>query len=65
MAIDPDVTPLPSPPSRRKRFAQKSFSLGASAQFRGEKALAAADAIEDEELIRKLITHKDAEDCTP
>jgi hypothetical protein len=43
-------------PARRpkRRFVQKTFSMGAVQNFRWDKALAAADAIEDEELVRKL-----------
>ena len=41
-----------------RRFVQKSFSLGAEQNFRWDKALAAADAIEDEELSRKLSLRK-------
>jgi hypothetical protein len=33
---------------------QKAFSLGPAQEFRWDKALAAADAIGDEELLRKL-----------
>jgi len=47
-----------SPGRRKKRFVQKTFSLGAEQNFRWDKALAAADAIEDEELIRKLALRK-------
>ena len=36
--------------SRSRRFAQKTYSLGPEQNFRWDKALAAADAIEDEEL---------------
>jgi hypothetical protein len=43
---------------RRKRFVQQTFSLGKEQNFRWDKALAAADAIEDEELIRKLAIRK-------
>jgi hypothetical protein len=43
---------------RRKRFVQQTFSLGKEQNFRWDKALAAADAIEDEELIRKLALRK-------
>lgn len=39
-------------------FAQKTYSLGAEQYFRWDKALAVADAIEDEELSRKLSLHK-------
>jgi len=41
-----------------KRFVQKSFRMGAAQEFRWDKALAAADAIEDEELTRKLTLRK-------
>ena len=41
-----------------RRFVQKSFSLGAEQNFRWDKALAAAEAIEDEELSRKLSLRK-------
>jgi hypothetical protein len=45
--------------SRRKRpFVQKTFSLGTEQHFRWNKALAAADAIEDGELVRKLALRK-------
>ncbi len=37
-----------------RRFVQKSFSLGNEQNFRWDKALEAASAIEDEELGRKL-----------
>ncbi len=39
---------------RQRRFAQRTFAMGAEQNFRWEKALAAADAVEDEELVRKL-----------
>ena len=57
--IDPDATPIP------EKFVQKAYSLGADQLFPWEKALAAADAIEDEELMRKLARRADAEDSTP
>ena len=41
-------------PKRQKKFIQKTFPMGASQSFRWDKALAVADAIEDEELVRKL-----------
>ena len=41
-----------------RRFVQQSFSLGPEQNFRWDKALAAADAIEDEELSRKLSLRK-------
>jgi hypothetical protein len=37
---------------------QKTFALGAEQNFRWDKALAAADALEDEELTRKLSLRK-------
>jgi hypothetical protein len=43
---------------RRSRFAQKSWSLGSEQNFRWDKALEAAAAIEDEELARKLSLRK-------
>jgi hypothetical protein len=41
-------------PRRKSRFVQKTYSMGTGQHFRWDKALAAADAIEDEELLRKL-----------
>jgi hypothetical protein len=41
-------------PRRTGRFAQRSFSLGDGQGFRWDKALAVAEAMEDEELSRKL-----------
>jgi len=43
---------------RRRRFVQKTFALGSEQNFRWDKALAAADAIEDEELSRKFSLRK-------
>lgn len=43
---------------RARKFVQKSFGMGEPQQFRWDKALAAADAIEDEELSRKLTLRK-------
>lgn len=47
-------------PGRRpkSRFVQKTYSLGAEQNFRWDKALAAAEALEDEELVRKLSLRK-------
>jgi hypothetical protein len=49
-----------APPKRNgtRRFRQKTYSLGAEQNFRWDKALAVADAIEDEELSRKLSLRK-------
>jgi hypothetical protein len=43
---------------RRRSFVQKSYSLGGDRNFRWDKALAAASAMEDEELSRKLSLRK-------
>jgi hypothetical protein len=42
----------------RRRFVQKSYSLGAEQLFRWDKALSVADAMEDEERARKLSLRK-------
>jgi len=47
----------PKPRSKAK-FRQKTFSMGSEQFFRWDKALATADAIEDEELARKLSLRK-------
>lgn len=41
-----------------RRFVQKTFALGAEQYFRWDKALAVAEAIEDEEILRKLTVRK-------
>ena len=43
---------------RARAFRQKSYRMGAAQEFRWDKALAVADAIEDEELSRKLVLRK-------
>ena len=43
---------------KRRYFMQKSFSLGREQNFRWDKALETASAIEDEELSRKLSLRK-------
>ena len=43
---------------RAGRFVQKSFSMGAGQDLRWVKALAIAEAMEDEELSRKLALRK-------
>jgi hypothetical protein len=40
------------------RFVQKTFSLGAGQDIRWDKALAMAEAMEDEEISRKLLLGK-------
>ena len=40
------------------KFVQKTYRMGEAQEFRWDKALAAADAIEDEELRRKLALRK-------
>jgi len=43
---------------RTGRFVQKTFPMGELQDFRWDKALAAAEAMEDEELSRKLSLRK-------
>ena len=43
---------------KRRCFAQKSYSLGSDQNFRWDKALEVAAAIEDEELGRKFALRK-------
>jgi hypothetical protein len=43
---------------KRRGFVQKSYSLGGDQNFRWDKALEAAAAIEDEELGRKFSLRK-------
>lgn len=44
--------------TKRRSFVQKSYSLGRDQNFRWDKALEAAAAIEDEELSRKFSLRK-------
>ena len=64
-AIDPDNSPNHSAGTSRNRFSQRTYSLGVVELFRSEKALAAADEMEDEELIRKLRARPDLENSAP
>jgi hypothetical protein len=43
---------------RKRHFVQASFSLGSERNFRWDKALATAEAIEDEESSRRLSLRK-------
>ena len=43
---------------KRRYFVQKTYSLGSDQNFRWDKALEAAAALEDEELGRKLSLRK-------
>lgn len=43
---------------QKRRFVQKTYSLGAGRQLRWDKALAIAGTIEDEEIVRKLALRK-------
>jgi hypothetical protein len=43
---------------RAKRFVQKTYAMGAVVGVNLDKALSLADAMEDEELIRKMMLHK-------
>ena len=52
-------TGLAKPARRSKaRFVQKTYSMGAEQNFRWDKALAVAEALEDEELVRKMSLRK-------
>jgi hypothetical protein len=44
--------------SSHTRFRQRTYPMGFQPKFRWDKALALADAIEDEELVRKLQVRK-------
>lgn len=44
--------------AQTRRFIQKTYSLGSEQYFRWDKALSVADAIQDEELGRKLSLRK-------
>jgi len=44
--------------ARAGRFVQKSFAMGTGQDLRWDKALAIAEAMEDEELSRKLALRK-------
>ncbi len=44
--------------TKSRRFTQQTFAMGAEQHFRWDKALAAADAMEDEELVRRLSLRK-------
>jgi len=43
---------------RTKRFVQKTYALGAREDVNWDKALALADALEDEEIVRKMMLRK-------
>ncbi|MBI4891972.1 MAG: antitoxin [Acidobacteria bacterium] len=43
---------------RRRKFKQKTVSLGSEQYFRWEQALGTAAAMEDEELVRKMSVGK-------
>lgn len=43
---------------KRRHFVQNSYSLGGDRNFRWDKALQTADAMEDEELGRKISLRK-------
>jgi hypothetical protein len=49
---------LIKPGARGRKFVQKTFRMGETQNFRWDKALATAEAMEDEELSRKLSLHK-------
>ncbi len=43
---------------RKRKFIQRTYPMGALQNFRWDKALAVADAMEDEEIIRKMSLNK-------
>jgi hypothetical protein len=43
---------------RASKFTQKTFRMGEGQEFRWDKAVAVADAMEDEEISRKLSLRK-------
>jgi hypothetical protein len=43
---------------RKRKFVQKTYEMGAPQNLRWEKILALADAMEDEEIIRKMALRK-------
>jgi len=45
-------------PQAGRRFRQKTYRMGFRGEFRWDKALALADAMEDEELVRKIELRK-------
>ncbi len=45
-------------PQSRRRFRQKTYHMGFRAEFRWDKAMALAEAMEDEELVRRLQLRK-------
>ena len=45
-------------PTPRQPFRQKTYRMGFNSELRWDKALALADAMEDEELTRKLTLRK-------
>ena len=45
-------------PASNRKFVQKSFPLGSGLDFRWDKALAMAEAMEDEDITRKLSVRK-------
>lgn len=49
---------LARPRRKTRLFKQKTFSMGWDPSFRWDKALEAAAAIEDEEIVRKLSLRK-------
>ena len=44
--------------TRSAKFTQKTFRMGASQEFRWDKALSVAESMEDEELSRKIALRK-------
>ncbi len=57
-ALNQSIRASASKERKVRRFTQQTFSMGAEQHFRWEKALSAADAMEDEELVRRLAVRK-------
>lgn len=57
-ALNDSVRAGTQPKRAPKKFIQKTHSMGAEQYFRWDKALAAAESMEDEELSRKFALRK-------
>ena len=43
---------------KKRKFVQKTYDMGAAQLFRWDKALSIAEAMEDEELVRRMALDK-------
>ena len=69
VTLDPDVERLIGDTMRERvrqlqKFVQKTYSMGDGQEFRCDKSLSIAEAMEDEELSRKLAIEHGAELCS-